>query len=447
MAYESTLIKDEISKIVGEGVKPVHFQWRCEIFAGSEKISPLGKLTIDIVRDYYENYADAIAIEFLIGQGTFQSLIMPFKDTLEVVLYKYQLKGTSQEIDINGLISADRYKATIVEAPTQSVQSASPNNIKSGAADLGTPLNITLQLVETVVDYLRDMTTGGVFYDEVTINVLRTLLGNESYKAGGSPRIRGVDIIPPSNQTPRSNIIIPQGTPVVSLPIYFQNLQGGVYSTGMGYYMQRGLWYIYPIADLTRYNKPHKSLTVVSVPPDKLRNIDRTYRLTDNQVIIIATGQMRHFDDSEEKQKNYGNGARFTDAERIKEGLGEYIGNNRYMISRKRNNTEFYSEARKDGLQKAMVISQRHTKNPFIHYSEIAIRECTYLVFEWQYSSEDLIYPGMPARFYYEDNEEVKYIDGVVFKCHHFITGNSNSMVDVKHVTSSMVTLIVKKQS
>jgi hypothetical protein len=445
MAFESSLIKEEVDKVIADGVKPVHVKWTCEILANGKTITPFALLSIDILRDYYENYADTYQIEMLIGPGTYQSDVISAKDTLMVTLYKYQLKGGSNEKDINAPIFVQTYKASILEAPTSTVQTASPDNIKSSAADLSNPIKVQLQLVETVVDYMRDMTCGEIYDSEVTINALRVILGNESYKAGGSPSIRGVDIIPPSNSKPRSNIIIPQGTPLVSLPIFFQNLQGGIYSTGMGYYMQGGLWYIYPIADMTRYNKPHLSLTVVNVPISKLNNIDRTYRITDKHVIVLATGKMQHNDDSEEKQKNLGNGARFTDSEKIREGLGTYIGNNRYMISRKKNNTEFFSMARKDGFQKSMIGTKRHTKNPFVNYSEIAIRECTYITFEWQHSNETLIYPGMPARFYYDDNDQVNFIDGVVFNCHHFITGNTNSMVDVKHVTTSSVTLIVKK--
>lgn len=443
MSSTPTIIDEEIKRITESGPKPVGYKYRLLINANGKTIEPFRLVNIDIIRDYFENYSDEIIAEFFIGAGTLHGDLIPNKDILTATLIKQQLKGISGEPDNNNPIQSFTYKASLIEGPSDQVQTATPDNLSKAGSDMGTPITVYLQLRERVVDALAKAFTGGIYYDEIPANVLRLMLGNESYLAGGD--VRGVDLVPPSNTTPQKQLIIPQRVPVVDLPAYFQKHLGGVYSTGMGWYLQRGLWYLYPLADLTRFNKPHKSLTIINVAESKMPQIDRSYRETANQVIILCTGKVKSFDNSEATQINVGNGTRYTKAENVSGDFGSYLKNNTYRISRAKNNSEYYSMARRDGMQKAMVSEQVLITNPFEEMAQIALRECTYVMLEWQRSKEDLIYPGMPAKMVYQDNGEAKEIYGVVFKCQHFITGDSLSMIDTPHKTTSVVTLLVKK--
>lgn len=448
MANERNLITEEFDRITNEGPKRSAYYYTAEIMAGTTKITPFRISILDIVRDYSGNYADDIRLEFFIGTGTLHADIIPNKDQLTVYLRRQPVVGVSGEKNKNASVEMQAYRGALIEGSSANIQSASPDNLSKTGADLSLPIIVTMQLTELVVEQIRMQTTGGNYYDEIPANVLRVMMGNDSSIATGDQqqRVRGVDLVPPSNTTPRKNITIEQGTPLIELPNYFQYKLGGIYSTGMGYYLQKGLWYIYPAADCTRWNKPHRSLTVVNVSDTKAPGLDRSYRETSNQVIILCTGKLKHFDNTEEVQLNRGNGARFTKAENVPSGFGEYVAPNRYVVSRKKNNTEFYSMQRRTGLQKAMTSRQKIVSNAFVEYSDIAMGECTYVMLEWQNSNEALIYPGMPTKIVYEDNGEVKHILGVVHKAHHVITGDSNSMVDTKHKTTSVITVLIAKQ-
>jgi len=448
MANQRNLITEEYERITTEGPRRSAYFYSAEIIAGKNKLTPFRVTILDVVRDYHENYADDIRLEFFIGSGTLYKDIIPNKDQLIVYLRRQLAVGVSGEKDKNAAVETQAYRAALIEKPSSNIQSATPDNLSKAGADLGSPIVVVMQLTELVVEQIRMQTTGGNYYDEVPADVLRAMLGNDSSIPDGDhkQRIRGVDLIPPSNTTVRKNIVIEQGTPLIDLPSYFQNKLGGIYSTGMGYYLQKGLWYLYPAADCTRWNKPHKSLTVINIPERNSPGLDRTYRLTSNQVIVLCTGKLKHFDNTEEVQLNRGNGSRFTKAENVPDSFGKYVAPNRYLVSRKKNNTEFYSMQRRTGLQKAMTSRQKIVSNPFVEYSNIALGECTYVMLEWQNSDEALIYPGMPTKIVYEDNGVVKNMLGVVHKAHHVITGDSNSMVDTKHKTTSVITVLIAKQ-
>jgi hypothetical protein len=444
MGFESSLIYDEVKKVIGDGSKAVHWVWECEFIAGGKIVPAKRIVTIDIVRDYFAAYGDVITLECLIPAGTYRTILQNYDDTLQARLYKKPLMENSTQVDITQQPQTQLYRATIIEGGVDKVKYSSPDNTTSTAADLSHFVTARFQLQDIAIEQIRMHSVSDIFVNKTPGEVLRYILGNESdrLKLPADQKVRGVNLVQPSNMEPRPHVIIPP-TPVVDIGGYIQNYCGGVYSTGLGCYLQKGLWYVYPLADLTRFATAHKSLTIAAVPADKLPQIDRTYRENPKNLIILNTGKLKHFDNKEQVVFNQGNGVRFTDASKVMTGFGTYKAGV-YKVDRGNNNSEFISTKRQTGLQNVATSDARITSNPFVEYSRIALRECTYLMFTWENSDESLIYPGMPAKFIYLDNDHTREMMGVVHKVHHFITGHGNSMIDNRHITQSVITLLVK---
>lgn len=446
MAIENTLLYNEFKQIANSGSKPIFALWTCEIYAGKEMVKPFRIKTIDINRNYDTEYSDIIVIETLIPEGTFNSKIRPFEDNLEIQLFKNPLGevGTTPNQEVN--TESQRYRATIIEDGTTVIKKATPDNLDIEGADLTNLKTVYFQLVDIVSEQLRMRTTGGIFIDAIPALVLRTILGKESKKVSGAGDqiVRGVDLVEPSNNKVYKHVIIPEGTRVVDLPKYIQEKCNGIYSSGIGYYLQKGLWYVYPLYDIERYPKTPKTLTILNIPEDKFPNIERTYRVTANQVIVLSTAGLKHFDDSESLQLNEGNGVRFTDASVVVEGFGKHKPGE-YVVDRKVNNTEMMFERRKTGNNHTPVARDPISSNPFVEYSRLARRAVTHVQMVWENSNDSLIYPGMPAKIVYENNNEVEEIEGVVLRAQHFITGQGQSMVDSRHITQTVLTLIIKR--
>jgi hypothetical protein len=440
---EQTLIGEEIRLITGDGAKPIYNKWECDLLAGGVTLRADRVLDINIDRDYHGNYADVIIIDLLVPAGAFRTKIEPFDSTLEVLLWKMPYHENSPHGNTSAKVQTQRYRATIIEDGVHKLKTATPDNYSSSGADLSGFTMIHLQLMDSAIEQLRMKTVGGIFRDEVPANVLRNVLGSESVGLQSSGEgIRGVDLVEPSNKTPSPHLIIPHGTPLVQLADYIQAWCGGIYSTGMGCYLQKGLWYLYPEADLTRFNKPHKSLTLINVPSNRLPSIERTYRETPNQVIVLGTGDIKHFDNVEKVALNEGNGVRFTDGSKIMSGFGTYK-NGEYVIERGTNTSEFLANERETGLQKVGTSPARITTNAFNEYSKLAFRQVTYVQMEWQNSNDSLIYPGMPVKLVYESKGIVKSTMGVMFRAQHFITGDGNTMVNSNHRCTSILTVLI----
>jgi hypothetical protein len=443
MPIENTPIYDEVKKIIG-GTEGVFFKWTCEFIAGSEIIVPFKLVSVDIVRNYNQDYSDDIQIKVMFTEGVFNKKIMPWLASLEIALKRSPIVVGEATANANQKAEVQRYRGIFLEEPTPYVKGATPDNIDTEGADLTGFKVVEFQLMDMVIEQLRGRSVGGIFKNAKAADVLRLLLGKESKKIDVPSEIavKGVDMVEPSNTTVRETVIIPHGLPLIDLPDYLQVHCGGIYSAGMGFYLQRGMWYVFPEFDTTRFKKELKTLTVINVPPNKMPGVDHTYRTTGNQVIILSTGGFRHSDDSDNLQLNIGNGVRFTNADNVIDGYGKYE-NGKYSVDRTKNNSEFTAFDRPTGINKAMVSNVRITSNPFNEYSSLARRNCSHVMFVWENSNDSLIYPGMPCKLIYEDNDEVKETEGVVNQVHHYTTGRGSSMIDDRYQTQSTVIILI----
>ena len=255
----------------------------------------------------------------------------------------------------------------------------------------------------------------------------------------------GVDMYPPNNTTPQKNIVIPHGLPFFDLKSFITQKCGGIYNAGCGFYFQRNTWFVYPLYDLTRYAKDSKTITFINVPKNKFPGIERTFRKTANQLIAIVTGDVRHYDLTNQRQLVEGNGVRFTDARNIINGFST-TENNRTMLLRANNNNEYLAQERKDGLNNVQLSPNRITSNTFNELSRMASRNGCYVELVWENSDPGEISPGKPAKFMYCVKDEVFETVGVIHQAYHH-TGNSQpGFASARHITKSVVLLFLKNE-
>ncbi|HXQ33706.1 MAG TPA: hypothetical protein VN843_06825, partial [Anaerolineales bacterium] len=72
---------------------------------------------------------------------------------------------------------------------------------------------------------------------------------------------------------------------------------------------------------------------------------------------------------------------------------------------------------RGDGLIYAPVVKDIST-NSFNETSKVTSRQTTILHFGWEHADESLIYPGMPMKFCYMQNDELCELKGTILGIH-----------------------------
>lgn len=444
MAIEDTPLYQEILEVMGTGPKKVHYYWDCEIHTPTEDLSVMRVVSVDIIRDYSENYSDVIMLEVMIPAGTFDFRVYPAKHQLEVTLFKTPVREVGDVEDQDLYREMQRYTATLVDQGSGVIENNSPTQENEQAANLSDTKTVAFQLMDVAIGQLRFKEVGGIYRHNTPGDVARTILGaaSRTVKVPRENRPKGVDIWPPDNTTPRSHVIVPHDTKLPMLAGFLQR-ECGIYTAGIGFYYQRGIWYIFPEFGIKdRWKKAPRKLTILNVPQHKLPGIERTYRVDDGNITVLSTGEVKLLDDSEQLQLNRGNGVRFTDASQFVDGFVE-TGGNKAIARRGQINNEFIGLGRQDKTKNAPMSDRRITANPFVEYSELARRNCSHLQMTWENSEETLIYPGMPVRVLYLEGTRVRRLEGVVAGAHHFVTGQGQGITIKRHKTNTALSLLV----
>jgi hypothetical protein len=447
MEFEQSSLYRETLQIVEGGARPVHFLWHADVHAAGETLRALKVVQIDFQRDFENAYADVVMVRLALLGGQYAYRIYPNQSKLEITLYRTPIGETADVPDADAQRQTERYTATLVDRGNPLLESNSPASADEESLNKSNIFEIEFQLTNKALEQIRMLSVGGIYRGTSNEDVIKSVLTRESakVKVDGVRAPRGVDMVKSSNQAQRDHVVIPQGTPLVQLPNYIHAKCGGVYSTGMGYYLQGDYWYVYPCYDTKRFSEAPKTLTIINVPKNKFPNAPRTYRKDGRNTVVLATGEVSFKDSSDARQLNEGNGIRFADANQFM-GLGfAKTKNNKVTMSRGDNVSEFVSSRRDNGLNNVQLSQNPINANPFGEYSKMAQRDGSYLSLLWESSLPELVFPGMPARVLYLEQDSIREIYGVVLQAFDAVQMVGSGMTSGRHSNSTALAIFVQR--
>lgn len=448
MEIELSALNREITDIIASGAKPVHATWSAKIYVNDgDVVLPLKLVSIDYVEDFMNNYTECIMVHLLMLKGTFAKRVYPYLNNMEMELNSQPISEIGDAEDGSIPNQSERYVAVMVDEGNPIIENSTKNTASEEELNLGGFIEMKFMLINKSVEQLRMITIG---------EILRNVTGEEAVKAlltkysrtvniDEDRKVKGVDMVKANNQEKREHVIIPHGTPLVELPFHIHYKCGGLYSAGLGYYLQDDHWYLFPCFDTTRFNDVQKTLTIIIVPPDRFPGIERTYRLDGDNLVIIATGDTKFRELSNVAQLNRGNGVRFGDADAM---MGEYstTKGNKTVASRAKNNTEIVTDKRPNGKNMVLMGQNKVNGNPFVEYSLAAARQGSAVTFTWQNSNRSLLYPGMPVKVQYLDGPDIKTLMGVLLSAHNYISLKEPGLTGTRYTNNSMLGVFVKPQ-
>lgn len=444
MGLETSPLKPEVDAILAESNTQQIYGWRVEFKANDQIVKPLRTLNLDINREYDLNYTDEVVVEILIGMGTFITDLLPYRKDIVATLYKEPLNAISgQELE-SADVESVQLTATLID--NEDIVKVSKTRLTQDkeTADLAALMNVRFQLTDPIIGQARMTTVGGVYRKSSSYDVLRFLMTTvlKNIQDDDSVRIKGVEMYPASSKEDQANIVIPPMN-LVELPDYLHERVAGIYNAGLGHYIQKTAWYIYPLFDVTRYENDVKGLTIINIEKNKLPTAEKTYRTTANQVIVLSTNGAKHIDDSETKQLNDGNGVRFVNADTLFNGAVQTTGN-KALALRKDNTSEFITQERKNGYNNLRMSDKRLTNNKFLELSKLARRQGSFLIVTWDNSDPDLLFPGMATKYMYEENGEIKELHGVLHGAHTYAQPATPVMTTRRHYSTTLLKLFIE---
>lgn len=447
MEFEQSSLMFEVSAILAQGPKPVQFQINAHVTvnATNSTFTPLKVLNVDTKRNYLDGYADEMIIEMAFPAGIYSKQIYPYKNDIDVTLVMTPLMETGDRVDTSQSPQSETFTATILDTGSPVMEQNGFNAPTQYNLDLSSMVTVQFQLVNKALDQMRMIDVGQVFRGATVSDAIKTVLtlASQTTTVNGQRTVQGVTMEKSANTAARNHIVIPHGVKLVDAAKYIQKYAGGVFNAGMGCYLQGNQWHVFSAHDTSKFNTSQNTLTIINLPQNKYTNVERTYRVAGGQVMVLATGNVKFRDPSNQHQLNLGNGMRFTDAATI---MGNFVqlGDNKALASRGANNNEFVGLTRPNGNNNVHRSDNPINANALEEYSKLSRAMGSVITMEWQHSNKDLITPGLPTEILYLDEDQIQTITGVVVGVHDYTQMIGQGFSTARYGSSTVLSIFVQ---
>lgn len=442
--YETSTLVNEAVSIVNSDADNEAWFYEARIVIGNKYVEAYKVIDIDILRDYGVSFADKTVIELALPAGTFLKDILPYKEDLKIELTNHPL-STQFGRKKNSTITVKTYRATLIQ--TESPETASSNPLAKLSAEAINQMGIRrvqFQLQDIAMEQLRLIQMGTIVRQATPTALVKGLItqGSRLINVADEHAIKGVTMVEADNDEVQQHSIIPHGTRLVDIPDMVQNKLCGIYSSGLGFYLQDSMWYLWPLYNLARFDSNARKVTIILIPEDRFPGLEKTYRTTANQLIILITGGSNHFDDTEAQLTNHGNGVRYADNRKLLEGFGKVKGN-KVVAHRSNNGSEFVGVERASGLNHVATV--KSSNNIYRETSALAARKGSKMLAIWQNSNPDLITPAMACQVIFERNGLPVTLAATIVGTHTYVSTVDGTLNNQRHLTNTALSLFVDK--
>lgn len=446
MELEETPMYNEIQTIMNGGPKPISYYWKAEIHATDITREIMKVISIDNVCNYEANIGDELVIETIIPFGVYVKVIYPNRAKLEVTLYKNPLAEIGDQEKLDEFKETERFKAVPIIDGLPVFEGTDVDAFDEFTLNLQTPLTISFQLFNRSLETLRTVTVGGIFRKVTNEEVIKAVLTKESLKIkiGGKDAILGMDIVETDNKSIRDHTIIPQGVKLTALSTYIQEKCNGVYNFGIGTYLQRKIWYVYPLYNTTRFNIAEQKLIIYKVKRNRLNGVERTYRVDGKTAYVLATSDSKFEDDANTNFMNEGNGVRLASASLLMNSPNT-SSNNKTIIKRDKLNNELIYGKKEDGLNSIYVSPDTIGDNIYLEKTRISARDGAIVSFTWDNADPRVLIPGMVVKILYMDEDVMQELNGVLLNTQVFVQLNGQGLSVSRHITTCNLSVFVNK--
>lgn len=442
---QTSAIYETVKKVSTSPGSP-YFIIQAVVHAGGKDLAPLQLTRHDVARFYKSSFMDDSSLVLLIGLGTLVNEIGPYQDDLKLTLNISMCDEQAAQLTNEPVLSRTFRAYLGDDIPRSAEAGNSPILQDTETANRADAKHIRFILEEVAVEQLRKFQVGIVARSCPPFEVMRTLLVKacQALKLGKDEVITGFDLVPANNVTPRDHVVIRDGECILEVPDILQNKQGGIYSTGLGFYIQGRSIYTWPVYDTTRQDTAKRVLTIVLAPSRHSKVLDKTWSNDGRMVTIYSAGDVKVIDDSLGQLNIHGNGTRFADAGKLLDGFATVDGN-KATISRSKNNSEYVTTVVGNGQNLAPRSKAQTTSNIYLETSKLAKRSGATMHVPWVRSNPELLTPGMAVEILYDYNGLIKTIPGVLLDAIHSYALDGQGLAADRYTATSGLAVFIDR--
>jgi len=388
---------------------------------------------------YALNRSDDLRIKGQLQPGVYMSKVLKNKDNL--YLEVTERKGLVQ--------TTQKYRATPKGDANPQMEGNSVKLANMDAKDYLNLVEVEFQLMEPGYAILKNK----IVTDKHLMADLRTVLYYQLIKFGkqldliGEDAWRGVDIEEPvDNVRIYPYVDISPPIPLKDLGNWLQNNdQFGFYSKGFGMYYRKGMWYIFPLFKMGRYETARKVLNIYRVPQDVFPTLEVTHYTEGKVTTILATGDAKQIAGTDIVKQNKGTGKRIISPDAIMGETGGTYNKGVHLSTRADTLSEYQTSKRGSGEDVA-PFSDEPTNNLAKHLSANAFNEGTLETIQWMNSDHSKLEPGMPVRFFYMTGDVLSYKEGTLLGARTEHVRDKQTPQDLNFRQSTALSLFLNDQ-
>ena len=415
-----TSFNREVLKVINDGEAKVFYKWKAALIADKHKVNVYYFNALSNNRDYVNQYTDAICLDFVLNDQEYQRLVVPNRHNLKIRIFKEPVASKTGK-SMPGTIISQEFVAMLYDNSSAIMESNSLVNANSNVGNRASLVTVRFFLLNKTIENLRLRTLGLTIRETLGAEAIRSIIHQETLAASAkvSEVYRGLDLTEGHNTVVKKQIMIPHGTPILGEGGVLRQIEedcGGIYNSGFNYFFQKGYWFLYPPFNTELYNScKSKTLTIINVPQNRFPGMERTFRVTPSQIIVICTGATVHQDNSGSAQKNDGNAVMYVDSNKIYNDFYKMEGED-LVVDAKTNVNKFgLKESDRTTNDKEVVMKNKGVSSQYFkEFAKLSLRLGMVIGCKWENADPDLIYPGMPVCFMYLDGEQPKQVYGTV---------------------------------
>ena len=372
--------------------------------------SPLGDVivpflnTIEWTRDYNGAATDDLRVIFSLDGGLYKDIIMDYKEHLEITIVK-----KSKDV----VVDSTRYKFIILKDTGTNFKQVM-NVATSSQLSSFVPVDIEGQCIDMDLYSLDDIQIEGIYKNTDLKSVIESemlesidKINYGEHKSDISLNITNVD-----NTNSFRHVTIPTGTKILDLPEYLQQSDSyGLFNSSVGTYLQKyngkKYLYVYPTMDIKQYDLVENKAMIFVSNNKRLGTAGTTFMSDGKLIKIIADPNIEKLEDGNNRLFKGGNAITYSNPDNVYKSYRN-IDNGNTLSGKKDTNIKTIStKDMKDGTVKSKYLGT--INNAYKYRSETLRDSLTIYKLNWHNGDIDVIYPGMPCCFIYEDNKNNIY--------------------------------------
>lgn len=420
--FESSTLWLEAKAVIADAKSSRLLSYEAILHTPKARIGVYDLNSIEKARDYVGQIGDSIRLRFKTGLGVYAKLIHPFRNNLEMTLYRKEIAEGESGIKKDTTPTGTRYKVIFKESANPPVAASDLENHAQSDLDLSDIVEVYLELVERGLEPFRIKTVGDAIMNQTPENLIHNLIARAASNTlvDGKPCLDAIDIVKPDNTEKIKNMVFPHNTRATSVPTMIHEQQG-VYNFGIGSFYQsyrdRKTFFVYPLYSTSRFDSAGYRAVIYLIPQEKLPMLDRSFVEEGKLLKIVATANRLYRDSAEVGMMNGGSGYRFAEARSFmkKPAIIEEDGP---IADRARLNHEVIHTVRDDGLDYAPMSHIGPSSNPFEFRSKASLSNVAQVEVVWENANEELLYPGMPIKVVMSNQGKIVSLHGTLLFVH-----------------------------